>query len=111
MAEYLEQLRQDTFTATGNGVIQSVVNKPIKSFAIQIKGTGAAATAWSVVIEGSLDGTNFTTIMTHANTVETDGEAKWTGASLYPVLHFRSRCVSITLGSATNIVANVLAYE
>ena len=110
MAQYLEQLQQDTFTAVANGVTQNVINKPIKHFAIQVVGTGAAATAWSVVLEGSLNNVNFSTIMTHTE-VTGNGAVLWSGATIYPVLHFRSRVVSLTLGPATNIVASILGYE
>lgn len=110
MAEYLEGLRQDTFTAAGNGTTQSVVNKSFKHFALQVKGTGSAAAGWSVALEGSLDNSNFTTILTHS-TATGDGVIIWSGADSYPVLHFRARVASLTLGSATDIVTSILAYD
>lgn len=99
--------RSDTFTAAGNGVTVNASDRPINSFAIQVVGTGASATAWTVVLEGSLDGTNFTAMLTH-NTVTGNGTVLFSGANLFPVNYFRSRCVSVTLGSATNIVVYVL---
>ncbi len=98
--------RSDTYTAAANGSTLTVLTNPPKYFAIQCKGTAAGATAWSIVLEGSLDGTNFTTIATHA-TADLDGTVKNVSAA-FPVLYFRSRCASITLGGATNIVTTIL---
>ena len=100
--------RSDTFTGSGNGTTVDVSAQGMTSFAIQVKGTGAAATAWSVVLEGSLNGTNFVTIMQHINTTHSDGDIQFTGATKYPLLYFRARCVSLTLGSATDIVVTIL---
>lgn len=102
--------RADTYTTAANGTAVDVSAQGLAAFAIQVKGTGAAATAWNVVIEGSLDGTNYSTIATHVNTAHTDGQVLWVGASR-PCLYFRSRCVSVTLGSATNIVATIVALD
>src|SRR5258707_813058 len=99
--------RSDTFTAAGNGVTVNVTTAPLKAFAIQVKGTGAIATSWTVVLEGSLDGTNFTTVLT--DTLSTgDGTVLYSGATLYPSLYFRARCVAIVLGTATNLVVTIL---
>ena len=110
MAEYQRQLKQDTFTTTGNGATLNVINQPIKYFAIQVKGTVAAPTGWSIVLEGSLDGIAFSTILTHS-TATGDGVILWGGSNAYPVLYFRSRVVSLTLGSATDVVVSLLGYE
>lgn len=99
--------RADTFTTAASGTTVDVSKHSVSSFAIQAKGTGAAATAWVILLEGSLDGTNFFHIGTHSNIGEIDGQVKALRAT-FPVLYFRSRCVSITLGSATNIVVTIL---
>lgn len=99
--------RADTFTVAGNGVTVDKHTAPVSSFALQIKGTGAAATAWDIVLEASLDGTNFTTILEHTTAVG-DGQTMYTGELDSPALYFRSRLVSVTLGSATNIVVTIL---
>ena len=95
--------RFDTFTVAANGTTADVYTRPCRMFSIQCKGTGAAATAWSIVLEGSNDGTNFSTLLTH-NTATGDGVTLFTGPNMYPCLYFRSRLVSVTLGSATNII-------
>ena len=100
--------RSDTFTSTGNGTAVDASTRPMRSFAIQVTGTGAAATSWTVVLEGSLDGTTYTTILTHTGTVDSNGGTHWGDAVATPILYFRSRCTAVTLGSATNIIAVVL---
>lgn len=99
--------RSDAYTAAGNGVTVDASLRPCRSFALQVKGTGAAATAWNVVVEGSLNNAQFTKILEHSNAGEfyqaADGETVYFHAG--PFFYVRSRCVSITPGSATNVVA------
>lgn len=103
--------RSDTYTTAANGTTVDRSASPISRVAMQVKGTGAAPTAWNVVLEGSLNNAQFTTILEHSNAGEfrnaADGETVYvdTGA---PWLYFRSRLVSITLGSATNVVATIV---
>lgn len=106
--------RSDTYTTAANGTTVDCSAKPVRRFALQVKGTGAAASAWNVVIEGSLNNSQFTTIVEHSNAGEfrnaADGETVYidTGA---PWLYFRSRLVSITLGSATNVIATIVGQS
>lgn len=109
--------RSDTYTATGNGTQVDVSTKPCKRFALQVKGTSAAATAWNIILEGSLDGTNYTQILQHATSgnnppfgAQGDGTTMWVEAG--PFLYFRSRSAStLTLGSATNVVATIVGMQ
>lgn len=102
--------RADTYTGTGNGTTVTATSAPISVFAIQVKCTGVAATSWDVRLEGSLDGVNFTQILAHTN-VTGDGVVLWLGAVTSPCLYFRSRCVGLVLGAATNIVATILGVD
>lgn len=97
----------DTYTVTGSGtaINLSTASIPVKAFAVQVKGTGGAATLWNVSLEGSLDGTNYQELINHA-TADGDGVVKWTSDK--PILHLRSRCSALTLGGATNIVVTIL---
>ena len=99
--------RSDTYTGTGNGTTVTITTAPLNVFAVQVTGTGAAASAWDVRLEGSLDGVNFSQILAHTN-VTGDGVVLWLGATLSPSLYFRSRCAGLTLGTATNIVVTIL---
>lgn len=107
--------RADTYTGTGNGTTVDMSTRPCRRFSLQVKGTGAAATAWNVLLEGSLDGTNFTTILQHSSAnplgANADGAVVWTDAGA-PFLYFRSRsAATLTLGSATNIVATIAGMQ
>lgn len=106
--------RSDTYTTTANGTQVDVSGKPCSKFSLQVKGTGAAATAWNVLLEGSLDGTNYTTILQHSSAnplgANADGSTVWTEAG--PFFYFRSRsAATLTLGSATNIVATIAGMQ
>lgn len=105
--------RSDTYTVAGNGVTLDVSLRPCRSFALQVKGTGAAATAWNVVVEGSLNNAQFTKILEHSNAGEfyqaADGETVYFHAG--PFFYVRSRCASITPGSATNVVATFVGMQ
>lgn len=105
----LYQTRTDTYTVAGNGVTVDASASPLKYYSIQVKGTGAAATAWDVVLEASLDGVNFSQVLQH-DTADGDGVVLW-ATTPAPALYFRSRCVSLTLGSATNIIVTILGVE
>lgn len=103
--------RGDTFTATGSGTTIDASGAPVKSFAIQVKGTGASATTWDVRLEGSLDNTTWTQIIQHTNT-DSDGTVKWQLAGIAtPILYFRSRCAGLVLGGASAVVATILGVD
>lgn len=96
--------RPETFTAAATGT--AVSGLPAKYFALQVKATGTV-TSWTVIAEGSLDGTNWTTIVTHTN-ASGDG-AIVTNSTAFPALYYRTRCTAIVLGSGTNIKIILLA--
>ena len=96
-----------TFTAAASGTTQ-FTGFPVSKFALQIKNTGTL-TAWNIVVEGSLDGTDFTTLATHVNGTNADGATVWVVDR--PVLYWRLRCTSITLGGGTNSIARAIAMQ
>jgi hypothetical protein len=105
--------RQDTFTVAANGTTVDASAQGAKQFSLQVKGTGAAATAWVVVLEISLDNANWTIVLTHRSDESGYVYAAVDGQTIplpyaAPCLYFRTRLVSITLGSATNVVATLL---
>lgn len=99
--------RSDTFTVPANGVSVDVSATPLKNFSIQVKGTGGAATAWDVFLEGSLDGITWTPTIEHTQNIG-DGLVVYSGALFFPALFFRSRCDTVTLSPATNLVVTIL---
>lgn len=102
--------RSDTFTGATSGTTVDASASAAKAFAIAVKGTGGVASAWDIRLEGSLDNVNFTQILQHTNTAG-DGVTLFTGASLFPCLYFRSRCASVTLGPATNLVTTITGMQ
>jgi hypothetical protein len=100
--------RNDTYTsAPMTGVTADVSTIGLSSFALQVTGTGGTPTLWTVVLEGSLDNVTFTTILTSTQALG-NGGIIWSGATLSPVLYFRSRVSTLTLNLATSIVAKIL---
>ena len=99
--------RSDTYTGAANGTTVDVSTQGMSRWGIQVKGTGAAPSSWTVHFEVSLNGTNFQSFFTHG-TADGDGTVKWGPAGDYPALYFRSRCSAVALGSATNIVATIV---
>jgi hypothetical protein len=102
--------RTDTYTVAANGVTVATAGTPCRSFALQLTGTTGTATAWSVVLEGSLDGTTFTTIITHVSGTNANG-ATVVGLSNGPWLYLRTRLVSVTLSPATALVVIFAAAQ
>ncbi len=81
-----------------------------KWFGIQVKGTGAAATSWTVELEVSLDGTDYRTLVTHSDTTDSDGDILWISTPA-PSLHFRSKVTALVLGSATALVVTIIGND
>ena len=82
----------------------------LKSYGIAVKGTGAVSKSWTVLLQGSLDNVNFSTILTHSTTTG-DGAVLWSGSVLSTALHFRINVTSLNLGSASNIVVRVVGTD
>lgn len=104
---------QVAFTVPAMSPVFSVsdINSVIaKSYAIQVKGTGASPVAWDVRLEGSLNRINFSQILQHQTTAG-DGAVLWSGSVFSPSLYFRINVVALTLGSASNIVVVVIGIQ
>ena len=97
----------DTYTVPANGTTLDCTLSAAQFFSVQVKSSGALASAWDVRLEGSLDNVYFTQILQHTN-VTGDGTIVFSGNLSSPCLYFRSRLASITLGLATNVVVTVL---
>lgn len=100
--------RSDTYTIAANGTAVDRSTSPLKNFSISVKGTGAVPTAWNVRLEISLDGVNFTTLITHTE-ADLDGATKVSANAA--TLYFRSRLASVTLGTATNIIVQIVGMN
>lgn len=68
-----------TFSATGFDVAAGSTDctaGPMRSFALQAKKTGSV-TAWILTLEGTIDGVNWDTLLTHTETAPGDGKLIW----------------------------------
>jgi len=92
--------------ATGAGTVVNAGDRPPRTFSVQVKGTGAAPTAWTVDVEGSLDNANWTVLGTHG-TADVDGKTKFI-ATDKPVIYVRYNVTALTLGGATAIEITLL---
>lgn len=99
--------RADIYTTTANGTTVDASLAPQKYFSLGCKATGAV-TSWTVVLEGSLDNANFTTILTHSNVTPADGQIISSGTTASPMLYFRTRATAVTLGSGTNVICTLV---
>lgn len=102
----LFQTGTDTYTTTSTGVILNCSTNPFSTFTISVSATGSV-TSWNVVLEGSLDGVNFSTILSHTNSLGS-GSSVFSGNMRSQALYFRSNCTALTLGSGTNIIVSIL---
>jgi hypothetical protein len=95
-----------TYTTTGTGATLSTTLS-FDQYALQVQVTGTSTlTTWNVVLEGSLDNVNFSTILISTHVI---GQGVVWGSSLIaPTLHIRSRVIALVLGSATNIIVTIL---
>lgn len=95
----------DTFTSTGSGTLVNTGNNPIKQFAIQVEQTGVV-TGWTVRLQTSIDGINFTNILIH--TLSTGAGQILYSTTASPALYFRANCSGLTLGLGTNITVTTI---
>ena len=110
-ADFRDQVtRQETFTTAANGTAQDVSNQGFSSFALQVVQTGTV-TSWTVVVQASLDGTNYATILSHTKAGDGDAAIVFSGPNRYPALYFRASCTAITLGGGTNVVATIVGVS
>ena len=66
---------------------------------------------WEVILEGSINaGVTFSEIFKHNASVGLN-ENLFSGTTLFPATHYRTRCTALTLNSYTSITANVLGQQ
>jgi hypothetical protein len=88
----------------GNGVVNIPLPEPYaRTFGLVAKGVGGVPTSFSINLEGSLDGANYTLLAT----VTVDGTIVW--AVDKPVTFLRINVTALTLGPATSVNVTLLA--
>jgi hypothetical protein len=94
----------DIYTvAPTTGVLKTYIDNPAMFYSLQISGNGGAATAWTVILEGSNDFINYYPIITHA-TADLDGTNKTAGP--IPYIYFRTRCTVLTLAGGQAFITS-----
>lgn len=101
---------EENFSGKGPGQTIDVSSNPMQEFSLQVSAVGTV-TAWSVVLEGSLDNVSFTTILTHSNLTLLIGSNTSTAANKFPMRYFRTRVVSITALLGGSITTNILGVQ
>lgn len=96
--------------ASGTSDIVDITDSPMSIWSLQVKGIPVAATLWEVVLEGSIDGINFSTILKHT-TLKGDGVLVVSGTTQFLANYFRINVVQLTLGPATSITASVVGKQ
>ena len=97
------------FTATGLGTVLNAISYIPEYFALQVAGVDAAPISWTVQLEGSLDGVNWTKLVEH-KTTDGNGAIVWNPDTVRHVSHLRVNVTSLVLGSATAVKVTFLAY-
>jgi hypothetical protein len=85
-------------TTTGTYPSVGAPGVPFEKYAIQAKGVGGTLTSWTALLEGSLDATNWTTLISHTTP---DGATQW--AFDKPCNFVRLNLSTLVLGTATSI--------
>jgi hypothetical protein len=91
-------------TATGTFPPIGSPGVPFEKYAIQAKGIGGTLTSWTAILEGSLDSTNWTTLISHTTP---DGSTQWIVDK--PCNFVRLNLSTLVLGSATSINVYIAA--
>lgn len=88
---------QAPLTAPGGG--------PFATYAISVKGTDGTLTSWTALLEGSIDGVNWTTLITHNATA---GSTSWETTGK-PCLQVRVNVTALVLNTATSATVTIVA--
>jgi len=103
----------NSYSATATGASPSAdystAVPPPSRWALQVVGVGGAPTAWDVYLQWSLDGSNWTNMLRHTNTVDANGDTVGTEDWSFPAAYIRINVVGLTLGAASSISALVRA--
>src|SRR3990172_7736814 len=97
-------------TTTGPSAVIDISDSPMVTWTIQVKGVAVPATAWSVALEGSVDGVNFSEILKHTTLIG-DSINLFSGTTLFLAKYYRINVISLTLGAATSLTVNVIGKQ
>jgi len=87
-----------------------VSGSPMVTWALQVTGVAAAASAWEIDLEGSLDGVEYNEILKHT-TIIGDGINIWSGTTLFLAKFYRVNVIALTLAPATGMTVSVIGKQ
>ena len=102
------ETRSDNYVGAANGQTIDTSLSPLSRFSLNVSGVNGIPLTWEVVLEGSLDGITFSTILTHTQLAVGLGLTISSGGNSNPSLYIRSRCISVSLGTASAIKTTIL---
>lgn len=100
----------DLLTGTGPSAVVDVSQSPMVTWTLQITGVPVAASAWSVALEGSTDGINFSEIIKHT-TLTGNAVNLYSGTTLFLTKYYRINVILLSLGPASSITASVIGKQ
>lgn len=102
----------DTYAAAANGPASQDLSGaiPMRYALCVVALAGGTPSVWDVILQGSLDGVNWTTLLEHKNGTVALGVTTFSGANFNPVRFLRTICTgTLTLNGSAGIVAQALA--
>jgi len=101
----------ENFSTTGVGTPLDMSLSPQNQYSMQIVVPSGVPVAWSVVLEISLDGTNWVTILTHTSVANGIATIVFFTGNPAPASWMRFRVPTLLLGTSPNITAYALAMD
>jgi hypothetical protein len=95
---------------TGPSAVVDISDSPMVTWTLQVAGVAVPATSWSIALEGSVDGVNFSEILKHT-TLTGDKENLFSGTTLFLAKYYRINVLALTLGAATSVSVNVIGKQ
>lgn len=100
---------EETFSGIGNGTVLDMSLQPAKYFSLQVRQESGLALLWSVLLEVSLNGSEWSTIASHTNVAQSLGDIVLPQIVPYPARYLRFRVTGVTVGAS--IKASALAMD
>ena len=100
----------DSVVGTGPSASVDISDSPMVTWTLQVVGVPVSASAWTVVLEGSVDGVNFSEILKHT-TLTGDKQNLFSGTTLFLAKYYRINVTALTLGPATSISVSVIGKQ
>ncbi len=104
-------------SATSSAVVNSTAPynlqaNPVKNYSLQVRGSTGTVTSWTVALEVSIDGINFSPVVSHA-TADGDGVIKTSTAypGGFPATWMRIRTAAISTSAVKTLVITAIGSQ